>query len=99
MPELDKFAEAQAHGAVTHDAFKMADTAAAAEFLFWIERDHCVATLPDALDIRPAAVTDAVADGPDAGKLVELAARGGYTGGDGVGVVGDVDRRGNVASG
>ena len=85
--------EAHAHGAIAHDAFEMAHAAATAEALLGIEGDGDVAALPDAFDIGPAAVADAVADGPDAGELVELAAGGGDAGGDGVGVVGDVDGR------
>ena len=91
--------EAHAHGAVAHDAFEMADAAAAAEFLLWIERDDGVTALPDAFNIGPAAVADAVAESPDAGELVELAARCGDSGGDGVGVVGDVDGGVDVAGG
>src|SRR5579859_6715300 len=83
--------ESHAHGAVTHDAFEVANASAAAEFFFWIESDGDVSTFPHAFDIRPAAVANAIADGPDAGELVELAAGGGYTGGDSICIVGDVD--------
>src|ERR1700722_14768330 len=91
--------EAQAHGAVAHDAFEMADAAATAELLLGIEADGDMAAFPDAIDIGPAAIPDAVAKGPDAGQFVELAARRCYSCGDGVGVVGDVDRSGDVVSG
>ena len=71
----------------------MTDSAASAEALLGIERDGDVSAFPDAFDVGPAAVTDAVADGPDAGELVELAAGGGDTGRDGIGIVGDVHGR------
>ena len=83
--------EAHAHGAIAHDALKMADAAAAAEALLGIESDGDVAAFPNALDVGPATVANAVANGPDAGELVELTAGGGDTGSDGIGVVGDVD--------
>jgi hypothetical protein len=63
--------EAHAHGAVAHDAFKVADAAAAAVALFGVEGDGDVPALPHAFNVRPAAVADAVADGPDAGELFE----------------------------
>ena len=83
--------EAHAHGSITHDAFKVANAAAAAEFFFWIEGYGDVAAFPHAVDIGPAAVANAVADGPDTGEFFKAAMGGGDTGGDGVSVVGDVD--------
>ncbi len=50
-----------------------------------------MSALPDAVGDGPAAVADAVAEGPDAGELVEVAALGGKAGGDGVSVVEDVE--------
>ena len=91
--------EAHAHGAVAHDAFEMADAAAAAVALFGVEGDGDVAALPDAFYVGPAAVADAVADGPDAGELFQAAVGGGDAGGDGVGVVGGVDGSVDAAGG
>ena len=84
--------EAQAHGAVAHDAFHVAASAAAAEALFVVERDDGVAALPDAMGERVATVADADAEGPDADHAVELAVRGGEAGGHAVGVVQHGDR-------
>src|ERR1700732_295984 len=55
--------EPQAHGAIAHDAFQVAYAAASAVALLGVERDGDVATLPHALDVWPAAIADAVADG------------------------------------
>ena len=52
-----------------------------------------MAALPHAFDVGPASIANAVADGPDAGELIELAAGGGDSGGDGVRVIGDVHGR------
>ncbi len=62
---------------------------------FGVERHGNVPALPHAFHVRPAAISDAVADGPHAGQLIEPAARGGHAGGNGVGIVGDVDGRRN----
>ena len=65
--------EAQAHGAMAHDAFDVAAASAAAEAFFFVERDDGVAALPDALCEGVAAVADADAESPDADHGVELA--------------------------
>src|SRR5580658_7284653 len=57
--------EAQAHGAMSHDAFEVPLAAAAAVVLLGIESDDGVSPLPWALGVREAAEADAVADGPD----------------------------------
>ena len=44
--------KAQPHRAVAHDAFQVSAPSAAAVVLFVVERDHHVATLPDALGIN-----------------------------------------------
>src|SRR6185437_13432916 len=85
-----------AHGAVAEYPFKVADTAAAAVAFFGIEADDDVPTFPHAFDVRPTAVTDAVADGPDAHQFVQLAAGGGHAGGDSIGVIGRVDGGGDA---
>src|SRR6185437_11048822 len=82
-----------AHGAIAHDAFQVADAPASAKALLGIERDGDVSALPDPFDIRPAAIANAVADGPNAGEFIQLAARGGYPGSDRIGIVGNVNRR------
>ena len=64
--------EAHAHGAIAHDAFKVTDAAASAVALLGVEGDGDVAAFPYAFDIGPAAIADAVADGPDAGELVQV---------------------------
>src|SRR6185437_15213569 len=86
-----------AHGAVAEYPFKVADTAAAAVAFFRIEADDDVPTFPHALDVRPTAVADTVADGPHADQLVQLAAGGGHPGGDSIGVIGGVDGGGDAA--
>jgi len=48
--------------------------------------------LPDAFNVGPAAVADAVAEGPHTRKLVELAARRSHARRDRVGIVGNVHR-------
>ena len=92
--DLFRFAieEAQAHGAIAHDAFQVADSSAAAKAFLGIERDRDMAALPNAFDIGPAPIADAVADGPYAGQLVQLAVFGGDSRGDRVRIVGDVHR-------
>src|SRR6266568_3377783 len=82
--------KAHAHGAVAHDAFEVAYSAAAAEAFLGVEGHGDVAALPDTFDIGPAPVADAVADGPHTGELIELASGRGHAGGDGVSVVGDM---------
>src|SRR5262249_7831112 len=46
--------KAQAHGAVAHDSFEVAHTAATAKLLLRIERDNRMAPFTDARDIRIA---------------------------------------------
>src|SRR5450631_984897 len=70
----------------------MAETAAAAIAFLGIEGNGDVAALPDAFNIRPPAVADAVADGPDASELFKAAVSGCNSSGDCVGIVGNVDR-------
>src|ERR1700722_20090210 len=77
--------ETHAHGAIAHDAFEVANATASTEALLGIEGDRDVSTFPHAFNIRPATITDAIADGPHAGEFVELAASGGHAGSNGVG--------------
>ena len=86
-----KVEESHAHGAVTHDALKVTNSAATAEALLWIESHRDVAAFPNALDVWPATVANSVAYCPDSGELVELTSGCGDSGSDGIGVVGDVN--------
>jgi hypothetical protein len=61
--------------------------AAAAVAFFGVQGDGGMAALPDAVGVGPAAVADAIAEGPDADQPVEMAARGGQACGYGVCVV------------
>ena len=83
--------EAEAHGAVAHDALDMSASAAAAEFFLIVERDGGVTALEDSFGEGVAAVADAYAEGPDADEVVELAGGCGEACGDRVGVIEDVD--------
>src|ERR1700677_5031607 len=58
--------ETEAHRAVTHDAFEVSSSPAAAVGLFGVERHDRVPTLPHARDVWITAESDAVADRPDA---------------------------------
>ena len=75
----------------------MAEAAAAAIALLGVEGDGDVAAFPDSVDVRPASITDAVAQRPHTGELVELAACGGNSSGNGVGIVSNMDGGGDVA--
>src|SRR5580692_3796542 len=81
-----KVEKTKAHGAMAHDALQMPASAAAAVFFSGIERDHHVAAFPDAFVPGINAEADAVTEGPDTGKPVELSARGGQARGYNVGV-------------
>ena len=85
--------EAQAHGAVAHDALQVTRAAAAAVTFFGVERDGDVPALPNAIRVWPAPIADAFADGPYARKSVELSPRGGHAGCDCVRIVRYVNRR------
>ena len=89
--------EAQAHGALAHDAFQMAHAAAAAIAFARIERHHHVAAFPDAFAPRINSKADAVAERPDANEAVQISVRGGQAGRQHVGVVVDVNRRSDAA--
>src|SRR6185437_6955450 len=89
--------EAHAHGSIAKYAFKVADAAAAAVAFLRIETDDDVTSFPHAFNVRPAAITDTVADRPDLHQLVQLAAGGGHAGGDGIGIIRGVDRGGDAA--
>src|SRR3978361_936945 len=69
--------EAQAHGTMTHDAFEMAATTAAAVVLLVVKGDDGVAALPYSFSEGVYAVADAGANGPHANKAVELVMLGG----------------------
>src|SRR6476646_8472589 len=86
-----KIEEAQAHGAMAHDALKMTQPAAAAVAFFGIESDGDVATFPDTFEIGPAAIADSIANRPYARKLFQSAMNGCHARGDRVGIVGDSD--------
>src|SRR5579863_10119713 len=81
----------EAHGAVTHDAFQMPAASAAAVFFARIERHYYVSAFPDAFVPGIDAEADAVAEGPDADKPVQLAARGSEARGHHIGIVIDVN--------
>src|SRR5207247_2470988 len=66
--------KAEAHGAVSHDAFEVPHSTATAEFLGRIERHHLVAALPNTVARRIDAESDAVPQGPNANQPVELIA-------------------------
>src|SRR5271170_5301396 len=80
------------HGSMPHDAFQMPTAAAAAVLFARIERDHHVATFPDAFVRRVDAEADAVPEGPYADQPVELPARGRQARGNYIGIVEDVNR-------
>ncbi len=88
--------EAQPHGAVAHDALQMAHAAAAAIALARIQRHHHVAAFPNSFAPRINAKADAVAERPDANEAVQISVRCGQPGGQNVGVVVDVNRRGDA---
>src|SRR5207244_2054007 len=56
----------QAHGAMTHDAFQMATSAATAELFVRIERDYGVPAFPNAFRARVPPEADSVAERPNA---------------------------------
>src|SRR5947208_168474 len=66
--------KAHTHRTVPHDAFQVAHPAAAAELLFRIERDHGMAGLPDAIQVRVAAEANAIAQVPNANQRFQAAA-------------------------
>ena len=89
--------ESHAHGTVAHDAFQMTYATAATIAFFRVESDGDMSALPHSLDVRPAAIPDAVSDGPDAGKPVKVATGSSHSGGNGVGVVGHMHWGGDAA--
>ena len=85
--------KAEANGAVAHDAFQVSHAAAAAIALLGVERNHGVATLPNAFAARVPAEADAIAQVPDAHQFFHRAARGGDAGCQRIGGVQRDDRR------
>ena len=85
--------ESQAHGAIAHDAFQMTNSSATAITLLGVESDNCMSTFPNPVGVRPAAVTNSIAECPDANKSIQMSTRSGQTRGDGIGVVQDVNGR------
>src|SRR5216683_915479 len=77
---------------MAEEAFKMAASAASAEILFGVERDHGVAAFPNTFAPGIAPKAYAVAKRPDANELLQLAARGGDSRGHSVGIVEDAHR-------
>jgi len=63
--------EAEAHGAMPHDAFHVSAAAAAAVAFVIVQRNHSVAALPHTFRERIASVSDADAERPD--LLIDLA--------------------------
>src|ERR1700736_813385 len=85
--------KAESHGAVAHDALEMPQASAAAEAFLGIKCDGDVTAFPNALNVGPAAISNAVADGPHTRELVELAASRRHSRRNGVRVIGNVHRR------
>src|SRR3984957_4902236 len=67
--------ESQPHGALAHDAFQMADAAAATIAFARIERHHYVAAFPDAFAPRINSKAHAIAERPDANEAVQISVR------------------------
>src|SRR5438105_15893573 len=79
--------KAQSHGAMAHDAFQMAPSAAAAILLVRVEGNHGMAALPHAFDLRIQAEADSVAQRPYPDQPVEVPPTRRQSRGDNIGVV------------
>src|ERR1700733_8209570 len=84
--------EPQPHGTMAHDSLHVPASAAAAEPLLLVERNHRMAALPHTRRKRVPAVADPNAQGPHPDHTVQLAMRGCQSCSHPIGIVHNCDR-------